>query len=405
MTELIKSENHIYDKLNEINEINDSNEINNSQEDIIDDFEIDENLQNFMDFVKNKENKQIPEPTKYVISTQSGWCKFKNINNINLSNVVILIARNIINSFIFKKNNNYLIQGLVIENLVLRFDDIYTKKFKKTHIKFLGNVIESNNYEDCLLMYNNLHLLETNSLKKQGRQKNKKENENFYNSCSIIVKGELQRKCVNVKLFNNGQITLTGAKEEEDGFSACVYLLEELKKMENVFLDEKNNSIENNNELIQSACVSDFKITMINSDFNTNFKIDLLKLLDIMNKSEKDRFIKFNPAVYRGLMIGFFWNETKKIQDGCCNCPVKCSGKKKKSKNDKHILCKKITISIFKSGSVIITGGYLKTQIDDAYKFINNIFKENYHNIIKISILDFMDEKDIDDDLCEDCND
>jgi len=35
---------------------------------------------------------------------------------------------------------------------------------------------------------------------------------------------------------------------------------------------------------------------------------------------------------------------TKKIQDGCCNCPVKCSGKKKKSKNDKHILCKKITI-------------------------------------------------------------
>ena len=37
---------------------------------------------------------------------------------------------------------------LVIENLVLRFDDIYTKKFKKTYIKFLGNVIETNNYED-----------------------------------------------------------------------------------------------------------------------------------------------------------------------------------------------------------------------------------------------------------------
>ena len=398
MTELIKSKNHIFDDINEINDAkyNIKNEdFNINKDENNDDFEIDENLQNFMDFVKNKENKKIPEPTNYVISTQSGWCKFKNINNINLSGVVISVAKNIINNFIFKKNNNYLIQGLVIENLVLRFDDIYTKKFKKTYIKFLVNVIETNNYEDCLLMYNNLHLLETNSLKKQGRQKNKKENENFYNSCSIIVKGELHRKCVNIKLFNNGQITLTGAKEEEDGFTACVYLLEELKKLENVFLDEENNSLDNNIELIQKACVSDFKITMINSDFNTHFKIDLLKLLDIMNQSEKDRFIKFNPAVYRGLMIGFFWNSTKKIQDGCCSCPIKCSGKKKKSKSEKHVLCKKITISIFKSGSVIITGGYLKTQIDDAYKFINNIFKENYHNIIKISILDFMDEKEL----------
>ena len=52
----------------------------------------------------------------------------------------------------------------------------------------------------------------------------------------------------------------------------------------------------------------------------------------------------------------------------------------------------KITISIFKSGSVIITGGYLKEQIDDAYRFINNLFKEHYHKIIKLSILDFIDE-------------
>ena len=92
-------------------------------------------------------------------------------------------------------------------------------------------------------------------------------------------------------------------------------------------------------------------------------------------------------------MIGFFWNKNKKIQNGCCNCPLKCTGKKKKVKDkDKDIICKKITISIFKSGSVIITGGYLKEQIDDAYKFINELFKTYYHDIIKLSILDFIDE-------------
>ena len=90
--------------------------------------------------------------------------------------------------------------------------------------------------------------------------------------------------------------------------------------------------------------------------------------------------------------MGFFWNQDKKHQDGCCNCKVKCTGKKKKTKNGDANQCKKITISIFKSGSVIITGGYLKEQIDDAYRFINNLFKEHYHKIIKLSILDFIDE-------------
>jgi len=364
MTELIKSDNNFNDI----------------------DLELDDNLQNFINYVKNKENEEIPEATPYVISTQSAWCKIKNIDNINLSKVVSIIAKNIINSFIFHKNEEYFIQGLVVENLILRFDDIYKKKFKRTYIKFFGNVIDSNNYEDNLLMYNNIHFLESNSLKKQGRQKNKKDNENFYNSCSIIVKGEKERKCVNVKLFNNGQITLTGAKDELDGLKACEYLLSELKKHDDIFIDTSKEDIANSN-------IENYRITMINSDFNTNFKIDLLKLLDILNNLEEDRFIKFNPAVYRGLMIGFFWNKNKKIQNGCCNCPVKCTGKKKKVKDkEKDTSCKKITISIFKSGSVIITGGYLKEQIEDAYKFINELFKTYYHDIIKLSILDFIDE-------------
>lgn len=44
------------------------------------DLEVDDNLQNFINYVKNKESEKIPEPTPYVISTQSGWCKFKDMN-------------------------------------------------------------------------------------------------------------------------------------------------------------------------------------------------------------------------------------------------------------------------------------------------------------------------------------
>ena len=128
---------------------------------------------------------------------------------------------------------------------------------------------------------------------------------------------------------------------------------------------------------------------MINSDFDTNFKIDLLKLLTLLNTNEKELFTKFNPEKYRGLIVGFYWNTDRQHQDGKCRCKVKCNGKGVGFGNGG---CKKITISIFKSGSIIITGGRLVQQIDDAYNKINSILRDNYCDIVKMSILDYMDE-------------
>ena len=39
-----------------------------------DDFEIDDELEEFLKFIKDKENEKIPEPTPFTISTQSAWC-------------------------------------------------------------------------------------------------------------------------------------------------------------------------------------------------------------------------------------------------------------------------------------------------------------------------------------------
>jgi hypothetical protein len=132
-----------------------------------------------------------------------------------------------------------------------------------------------------------------------------------------------------------------------------------------------------------------YKIIMINSDFNTKFKIDLIKLLNILNSNEKELFTKFNPEKYRGLIIGFYWNKRKDVQNGICTCHCRCNGKGNGEGEGK---CKKITISIFKSGSVIITGGRMIKQLEDSYKFINNIFKEHFKDIVKLSILDYIDD-------------
>jgi hypothetical protein len=158
--------------------------------------EMDLNIINFIKMINNKENEKIPDPNYFTISTQSAMCNIDNINNIDLSKTVVVIARNIINNIILKKDETYLIRGIVLENLILRFDESYLKKYKKPYIKYMNRVIDSNNIEDCLLMLDDIQTLENNSLKKHGRQKKKKDNEHFYNSCSIIVKASLEIKCV-----------------------------------------------------------------------------------------------------------------------------------------------------------------------------------------------------------------
>ena len=358
--------------------------ITNSYYDSEDYEEMDLKILNFIIKTNNKDKEVIPEPTYFKISTQSAMCKIENANSLELSKIVVLITKNIINNIIFKKNPDYLIRGIVVDNVIIRFDESHLKKYKNPIIRYFGNIIDYNNMEECMLMYNSLNLLENNSLKKQGRQKKTKEIENFYNSCSIIVKASQNIKCVNIKLFNNGRITLTGSKNEFDGYHSCKVLLEELKNDPTIFIDTEP-------EIIKNMDIINYKITMINSDFDTNFKIDLIRLLTILNNDEKDLFTKFNPEKYRGLIIGFYWNLDKPIQDGKCLCKNKCNGKGP-GKGDG--CCKKITISIFKSGSIIITGGQLVKQIEDAYFCINSILKKYYHEIIKLSILDFIDEEE-----------
>ena len=357
-------------------------ELYEDEHSIYDDMDL--KIMNFIKMVNNKENETIPEPKYFTISTQSAMCNIDNCSILDLSKIVVNISKNIIYNIVLKNDLNYLIRGLVVDNIILRFDESYLKKYKKPFIKYMGSIIDPNNIDDCLLMLSNIHLLENNSLKKHGRQKKKKDNENFYNSCSIIVKGALDIKCVNIKLFNNGKITLTGSKNEMDGYHSCCVLLNEMKKEKTIFTDMIEKDI---NELK----IINYRITMINSDFDTNFKIDLLKLLNILNNNEKELFTKFNPEKYRGLIIGYYWNLDKKFQDGKCLCKSKCNGKGNGIGDGQ---CKKITISVFKSGSIIITGGRLVKQIEDAYSSINSILKEHYHDIIKLSILDFIDDND-----------
>ena len=103
---------------------------------------------------------------------------------------------------------------------------------------------------------------------------------------------------------------------------------------------------------------------LINSDFSVGFKIKRENLYELL-VNEYGIYVTYEPDIYPGVNSKFFWNEetinTK--QRGVCCCTKKCDGKGLGKGNGD---CKKITVAIFQSGNIIITGARTVQQLNDA---------------------------------------
>lgn len=239
---------------------------------------------------------------------------------------------------------------------------------------------------------------------------------------------------VNLKLFKNGKLQLCGLKNENDGLLAIKILVKELNNItkkqlfdihiyKKVFknkivellvnkLYEKNyylvnyedyiniSKIKNKNNLYiksNNVCFSDkiknnlinkniiditkYNITLINSDFYIGFKLNRTKVYDyILN--EKKLLCDYDPCIYQGVLIKFYWNNNKDFQDGRCYCKKSCNGKGTGNGNGE---CKKITVSIFQSGNIIITGKCCRKELYYIYDYIIKLLLDNKEELKQIS--------------------
>lgn len=194
--------------------------------------------------------------------------------------------------------------------------------------------------------------------KKQKTGKKKKKRSVFYNQVSmyVMVKGK-KKKPVSVKLFLNGSIQMTGCKTISHLTEALTKIFRELKKIKAIVIS-KNYSLkvvekpfvtEMNNIKIQN--VKNIKISMINSNFDINFKIDRSKLHNLMLAEKYE--VSFDPEKH-----------------ACVNVKYESSEKQ-------------LSIFVFEGGSIIITGVRNCFQIIEAYNFINKYLLINYNKIIK----------------------
>jgi TATA-box binding protein (TBP) (component of TFIID and TFIIIB) len=215
---------------------------------------------------------------------------------------------------------------------------------------------------------------------------NSKKRDSFYNQVTIVFH---YKKDLNIKVFRNGSIHITGIINHDDGKICVGFLIDEIKR-----IYELDNTIVKNPEDIDKLALYDWKIVLINSDFDCNFKIRREKLNDILD-NDYGLVVNYESDSYPGVKISFFWSEKdagkfdnrigKNIKTGVCNCKIDktCTGKGTGTLDAKD-KCRKITISVFQSGKIIITGARNYDQIDECYNFIISILQKYYYQIAKL---------------------
>ena len=208
----------------------------------------------------------------------------------------------------------------------------------------------------------------------------------FDNSVTLLLRISMGNE-INVKLFKNGKVQMTGVKTENDGHRVLQHVTDLVTRVHNNVCDKEgtNNSMVKD---IDTLRPSDLSIHLINSDFKVNMEIrrDLLYRLLIEDYSV---ICTYEPCIYPGVKIQYYLNRnsnnTHSIhKPGQCTCvDGVCNGK---GDGFTTTNCKKITISVFQSGCVLITGVTRKEHIDIGYDFIVGVLKRHEQRVKRVRL-------------------
>jgi TATA-box binding protein (TBP) (component of TFIID and TFIIIB) len=230
-----------------------------------------------------------------------------------------------------------------------------------------------NDFDDILIgkKYGNRIVNNLISVKKLKTEKKKKrrEKKNFFNQVSLIFRSATlmgldpnklsikeKYKTVNVKLFINGSIQMTGCKHLDNVTKSLEILFNKLKTRMCI-LNEQMEYVEkpfvNTIINLNKNNVKKFKIQMINTNFNILFRINRTILFQLLLDNSID--VTFDPIIHACVNIKYH----------LVNNPTKT-----------------ISIFVFESGSITIAGSNSSDEVLEAYNFINKFILSNYYKLL-----------------------
>lgn len=234
---------------------------------------------------------------------------------------------------------------------------------------YLGTLFKMENIYDYMIL-ELLNIVEIKSSKGRKYIKGytpKSKKGNFFNQTTITMRVE-ENKYINIKLFKNGSIQMTGCRDLNHAnivINKLIYKLGERLIVENkevTFVEEPKN-----------LSVSKFKIDLINSNFGINYNINREQLYNILTK---DGVFCRLSSIHACVNIKF---KSKTLDDQETNTETL------------------VSIFVFQTGNIIITGAKKAKQVKDAYNYIVHFLNKNKMNIIKKDINSILSNEEIND--------
>jgi len=176
---------------------------------------------------------------------------------------------------------------------------------------------------------------------------------NQYTIC-VPVGGDSHK--LNVKVFRNGTLQISGAKAMSDIHELATVLM-----------------------LVGKMDIGQYRVAMINSNFDVKHLIDLFNLA--MFFRETGMHVNYDNQRHPGLHLRYMYNFNNTFGNGICGCVIginRVTGNidRRCTKCD----CHKVSVIVFGTGKVVITGASDIYQILEVHSYLVQILN-NYRRV------------------------
>tara|TARA_Y100000389_G_scaffold45055_1_gene39835 strand:+ start:2738 stop:3958 length:1221 start_codon:yes stop_codon:yes gene_type:complete len=285
------------------------------------------------------------------------------------------------NLFIFKKGQT----AFQFNSITLFWDDVSKLNTTEEHrvTTSVARKSQENNLKDISFS------LTENDLKKGYK---KFEFDKGYYANAIILQSKFGEHFkikvefvieVNMFLFTSGQMKISGCTSDYQIDKAVNKLIEDLDS-------QIDDNIQTDTFGIQ---LKDFQIVrknpiMINCDFGVNIEIKRFEL-DNLIREKYNIISSYEPNTHPAVKIKYYTNQCyDNTNNGKCQCmehgqKFLCKGR---GNGNEIGECKIVTILVFQSGEIILTGARSIIQSKQGCEFIKNVLLENQDKIKKDKI-------------------
>jgi hypothetical protein len=190
----------------------------------------------------------------------------------------------------------------------------------------------------------------------------------FFNQSTLILRRRWEDgwKEMNMKLFANGGIQMTGVTSDTFATDAIYWLLHLIETLPKSPFP-----------VGVKGAVTKVNVPLINTDYSIDHDIQQDNLHRILIE-EYNLFSMLEKTIYQGVNTKFYYN-TNNGGTGVCRCAEFCKGQ---GAGNGEGQCKRITLSIFRTGKIIITGARTMDQIHTAYEFLNKVFEKHSASVL-----------------------